>query len=189
VSTGKTMTDNCAIVSKYPQVTVPIVPGGIATSGAGFTTEFCQVETPFLTQAKLLGAYTLPGGVEIAATYQNLPGPQIIANAVFTSAQVAPSLGRPLSSAPTVSVNIVKPGTLYGERLRQLDMRAAKLVRVGRMRFKGMIDLYNALNANPVLVVNNTYGVTTGALQGRPWQVPQGILPGRVIKFGVQADF
>jgi hypothetical protein len=26
-------------------------------------------------------------------------------------------------------------------------------------------------------------------LQGTPWQVPQGILPGRVIKFGVQVDF
>jgi hypothetical protein len=189
VSTGKTMTDNCEIVSRFPQVTVPVVPGGIATSGTGFTTEFCNVETPFLTQAKLLGAYTLPYDFQVAATYQDLPGPQITANAVYTSAQVAPSLGRPLSSAATVTVNIVKPGTLYGERMRQLDLRLTKNLTVGRTRVQGIVDLYNALNASPVLVLNNTYGVTSGALMGASWQTPQGILPGRVIKFAMQMNF
>jgi hypothetical protein len=47
----------------------------------------------------------------------------------------------------------------------------------------------NALNSSPVLGLNNTYGVTTGQLTGTSWQVPQGILPARVIKIGVQANF
>jgi hypothetical protein len=189
LSTGRTVTDGCTIVSNFPEVTVPIVPGGIATSGTGFSSEFCRVETPFLTQAKALGSYALPWDIQVAATYQDLPGPQIVANAVYTSAQVAPSLGRPLSSAATVTVNIVKPGTMYGERMRQVDLRLTKIVRRGRMRVQGMIDLYNALNASAVLVLNNTYGVTAGPLTGASWQVPQGILPARVIKFGVQMNF
>src|SRR5262249_15859151 len=117
ISTGKTMTDDCAIVSRFPEVTVPIVPGGIATSGTGFTSQFCHVETPFLTHGKLLGSYSLPFEMQVSASYQDLPGPNITANAVYTSAQVAPSLGRALSSASTVVVNIVKPGTIYGERM------------------------------------------------------------------------
>jgi hypothetical protein len=40
-----------------------------------------------------------------------------------------------------------------------------------------------------VLVLNNTYGVTTGPTTGASWQVPQGILPARIIKFGVQVNF
>ena len=127
---------------------------------------------------KLLGSYTLPWAVQVAATFQNLPGPQILANAVFTSAQIAPSLGRGLSSASTATVNIVKPGTTYGERMRQLDLRVTKVLTVGRLRVQVMLDLYNALNASPVLVLNNTYGATTGAATGAAWQVPQGILPG-----------
>lgn len=189
LSSGKTVSDNCSIVTRSPQVTLPVVLGGIATSGVGYSHEFCHVETPFLTQAKLLGSVRLPAEFQVAATYQDLPGPQIVANAVFTSAQVASSLGRPLSSAATVTANIVKPGTLYGERLRQIDFRLSKQLTAGRTRLQLMVDLYNALNASPVLVLNNTYGVTTGSLNGASWQVPQGILPARVIKFGVQANF
>jgi hypothetical protein len=183
------MTDNCGIVANFPEITAPIVLGGIATTGTGFSKEFCHVETPFLTQAKLLGSYRLPGDVQVAATYQDLPGPQIVANAVFSSAQIAPSLGRQLSSATTATVNIVKPGTLYGERMRQVDLRLTKVLTVGRTRLQVMLDLYNALNSSPILVLNNTYGVTTGQLAGSSWQVPQGILPARVIKIGVQANF
>lgn len=52
-----------------------------------------------------------------------------------------------------------------------------------------MVDLYNALNDNTVLVQSNTYGATTGAATGAAWLVPQGIMPGRVIKFGLQMNF
>ncbi len=47
-----------------------------------------------------------------------------------------------------------------------------------------MFDIYNALNGNAVVAVNNTYGTT-----GATWLVPQRILPARLIKFGVQVNF
>jgi hypothetical protein len=43
------------------------------------------------------------------------------------------------------------------------------------------VDLYNSLNANPVLALNNTYG--------SQWQRPTQILQGRLLKLGVQIDF
>jgi hypothetical protein len=168
VSTGKTLTDNCDVV-------------GLIDNPSKL---YCRVETPFLTQVKLLGAYTLPWQIQVAGTFQNVPGPQITANAVFTNAQIAPSLGRNLSSAATATINVVAPGTMYGERLNQLDLRFGKIFTVGRTRLHGMIDLYNAFNNDTVLTQNNTYGTN-----GASWQVPTFILQARVVKFGVQMTF
>jgi outer membrane receptor protein involved in Fe transport len=43
------------------------------------------------------------------------------------------------------------------------------------------VDVYNLFNANPVLVMNTTYGPQ--------WLQPTVVLPGRLFKFGVQLDF
>jgi hypothetical protein len=131
-----------------------------------------------------LGAYTLPWQIQVAATLQALPGPQIAANAVFSNAQIAPSLGRSLSSAANVTINLVEPGTMFGERLYQFDVRLGKIFTVGRTRMHAMVDLYNAFNADTVLTLNNTYGTT-----GASWQVPTFIIQARIVKFGVQMTF
>ena len=190
MSTGKTIANNCDIATKYPNV-VLAAPAGSPTlaSGPSTSTALCHVEEPFLTQVKLLGSYTLPYDIRVAATYQNIPGPQILATGTFTSAQIAPSLGRPLGATATATVNMIAPGTLYGDRMSQIDFRFTKTFRIGRARVQGMLDLFNALNANTVLVLSNAYGATTGAATGSAWQVPQGILPGRIVKVGTQINF
>jgi hypothetical protein len=180
VSTGTTMDDNCEIVAKVPEA---------ALVGLGNGQRFCHNETPYLTQLKFLGAYTMPWDVQISGTFQSVPGPQITASATFTNAQIAPSLGRALSSASTATIDLVQPGTLYADRMNQLDLRITKIFRLGRTRLQGMADLYNALNDNTVLVESNVYGATTGAKTGAAWRVPQAIMPGRVVKFGVQMNF
>ncbi len=40
---------------------------------------FCSTKTPFLTQVKLLGSYTLPYDIQLAGTFQSLPGQQVLA--------------------------------------------------------------------------------------------------------------
>ena len=145
----------------------------------------CELETPFLTQAKVLGSYTLPwGGIRVSGTLTNYPGPVILANAVFSSAQVAASLGRPLTGASAVTLGIVRPHTLYGERRNQVDLRFARGVRVGATRIEGLVDFFNLLNENAVTIVNVIYGTT-----GANWQQPLSILPSRLVKFGVQVYF
>lgn len=191
VSTGKTMTDNCAITTKYPQVSVASAAGSPAlASGIATSTEFCHVETPYLTQVKLLGAYTLPYAIQVSGTFQSVPGQQITASSTYTRAQVSPELpgGRQLSTA-TASVALLAPGILYGERLNQVDLRFTKIFTRKERRLQANIDVYNALNGNTVLTLSNTYGATTGAATGSAWQVPQAILPGRIVKFGVQLNF
>jgi hypothetical protein len=70
---------------------------------------------------------------------------------------------------------------MYGERLNQVDVRIAKTVRIGRTRIQGLFDLYNVFNASPVTALNTRYGPS--------WQQPLLILQGRLLKFGVQANF
>lgn len=164
VSVGRQRTDTCFVVDS-PQELLN-----------------CSVTPPFQPNVKLLGAYPLPWwGLQVSATFQSLPGPQMLANYVVTSAQAAPTLDRNLSLA-SATVPLIAPGTMYDERLYQLDFRFAKSVRFGGgRRIQGVIDVYNALNGNTVLALNNTYGGS--------WQRPTQVLQARLVKFGVQMDF
>ena len=104
-----------------------------------------------------------------------------MANYTATNAVVRPSLGRNLSgSANNVTVNLVAPGTMYGERMNQLDLRVGKILTFGRLRATANLDLYNALNANAILAVSNAFDT---------WQRPQRILLARFAKVSVQFDF
>ena len=146
------------------------------------TSAFCDVRPPFQPNVKLLVVYPLPWyGIQTAATVQSLPGPQIAATYSITSAIAAPSLGRNLS-AGNATVDLIPPGTVYGDRLNQLDFRASKIFKFStKARIQGNVDLYNLFNANPVLALNNTYGSA--------WQRPLQILQGRLLKFSAQLDF
>ena len=157
-STGKTLTDNCEILAKLPEITQLGVP-------------YCHQETPFLTQVKLFGAYTLPKvDVQISGAFQSIPGPQLAANQVIPNAQIRPSLGRDLvGGAANVTVNLVPPGSMFGERLNQLDLRFAKLLRFGQTRTSLNLDLYNVFNVSTVLAENSTSNasITAGACRPR----------------------
>jgi hypothetical protein len=178
VSTGRTVTDNCEVAAK----------AGTTTAGFGLalidnpTQLYCHNVQNFLTQVKLLGTYTVPkANVNVAATVQSSPGAALNANYIATNAVVQPSLGRPLSGgAANVTVNLVEPGTLFGDRLNQLDLRFSRPVRFGARRLSVNLDIYNALNANPIIQYNQNYAV---------WQTPQRILEARLFKISGQFDF
>jgi hypothetical protein len=187
VSSGKTMTDNCEIVDDLPEILT--FPGGVAlpagiqpqvtTFAAAMSTPaaFCHQESPFLALYKALASYTLPYGVRVSGTYQSLPGPLIQANNIYTS---APSLGRPFTLGQA-TVNLVEPGTMYGDRLNQFDLRFTKIVNLGHGRLDLNVDLYNAFNSDAVLTQQNNYGAT--------WQLPQTVIQPRFVKFAARYDF
>jgi hypothetical protein len=144
--------------------------------------QLCNDSPQWDKQVKFLVLYPLPWwGLQTSATYQGLPGPLITASWAAPASEVT-GLGRPLAGGQrTVTMQLVKPGTMYGERLNQIDFRIAKNFQMARTRLQGIVDLYNVFNANPVLTQNNTYGSR--------WQQPLAILPGRLVKFGVQLEF
>ena len=97
--------------------------------------------------------------------------------------EIAPSLGRNLSSG-NVTVNLVEPGTLYGERRNNVDLRIAKIFRYGRTRTQVGVDVYNLFNANPGLTYNQSF-----VGNGQSWYTPTSLLMPRFVRFNVTVDF
>ena len=121
-------------------------------------------------------------GPQSECRVQSIPGPEITASWSAPATAVM-GLGRPLSgNARTVTVPLVQPGTMFGERLHQVDVRAMKDITLHRqVRMQLQFDVYNLLNGNTVIAQNNTYGAN--------WQRPLAILAGRLFKFGALLRF
>jgi hypothetical protein len=78
---------------------------------------------------------------------------------------------------------------VYGDRLNQIDIRVAKVLRFGRTRTTVGFDVYNLLNTDVVTGQDSTY-TPTGVAGGQAiWQVPNLILQARFAKFSLQVDF
>jgi hypothetical protein len=175
------------------------LPGGATISGglnmgrtktsACFTVDspgallFCEVNPPFQPNMTFTGFTPLPAGFVASATYRDYPGTQLTATRQTTNAEVAPSLGRNLSNGVngTVQVPLIEPGTMFGPRLRQLDLRLSKRLRLGARRFIGNIDVFNLLNATGINTWNLNYGPN--------WQQPALLQQGRYVKLSGQFDF
>jgi hypothetical protein len=197
LNTGRKSANDCDIVAKVPEMLLGTPTGPNATAPNVVQTrrplEFCNIQSPFLTQIKGLTTYTIPRiDVELAGTFQSKPtvganfpsiaNESLAANWVVSSAQILPSLGRPLAgNAPVTTVNIVKPGALYGDRLNQFDVRVAKLVRLEQRRLNIFLDVYNVFNSSVADNYQQTYGAS--------WLTPLSILPARFGKLGIQFDF
>ena len=171
VSTGKTTTDNCEIVDDAPEILL------------GQSLGFCHFESPYLPQYKALASYTLPWyGIRVAGTLQSLPGPQLSANNIFNNNNrlAATTLARPFTLAQA-NVNLIEPGTLYGDRLNQIDLRLTKVVPVGRGRVDLNVDFYNAFNSDAVIAELPAFGPA--------WRRPLTVIQPRFVKFSARWDF
>jgi hypothetical protein len=175
LSTGRVGFDYCNVQAQLPEAVRPTW-GGASISGADTTPlEVCSRTQAWLTQVKLLGSYTFPYGIQIAATLQNQPGPEIAALYTFTD---TPSVLYPGGT----TLNMLTPGTMYGERFSQLDLRFTKLLDLGQgTRLRAMFDMFNVANANAVMAEQQSFGPS--------WRDPVVIMPGRLMKFALQLDF
>jgi len=106
---------------------------------------------------------------------------------VVTNAIAQPSLGRGLSSG-NVTVNLVAPGTLYGARQNNVDMRIAKILHFGQTRAQFGVDIYNLTNTDVVTLYNNGY-IAPSATSPSVWLTPNAILPARYVRLNMQIDF
>jgi hypothetical protein len=189
-STGRTVQDNCALRSALPETyswaTIDITQALRGDSNAGLTSPYCSITTPFQTSFRGLLTYVVPKlDLQLAATWRSDPGPALAANYVVTNAiaQSGPQpLGRNLS-AGNITVNLVAPGTLYGDRLNNLDFRVAKILHYRRMRMQLGLDVYNVMNTDVVTTYNPTF------VPGGSWLIPATVNPARYAKVNVQIDF
>ena len=187
VSSGKTLFDNCEIVDDVPELLNIAAPAGttapIAAAGSWSSASFCHQETPFLAQYKALASYGLPWyGIRVAGTLQSIPGPMVNATSVFNNTtNHPPSLARPFTLGQA-TVNLVEPGTMYGDRLNQIDLRLTKIVNVGHGRVDLNVDFYNAFNSDAVTLEN-------GAFSAAAWRLPLTVIQPRFVKFAARWDF
>ena len=143
---------------------------------------FCDVNMPWRTGVRFLGTIGLPWDLDAGVTFLNNPGPQVTAAYTVVSSQVQfVNSSRTALTLGSATVPLVEPGTMFGERHTQVDVRLGKNFRSGRFRVRALLDVANLFNANTVLVLNTTYGSN--------WQRPTYVLPGRLIKPTVQIDF
>jgi hypothetical protein len=194
-STGRTIGNWCGVVNGHPEVVAWSPYVGVSSNPLAAWRQFstaapyCSSAPPFQTQLKLAAVFPLPLGFSTSASFQSIRYPQefygafggILAARSFTSAEIAPSLGRPLSTGGSTPLQMIPAATVFGDRIHQIDWRLTRTFRMGKGRFQPQLDIFNLTNDNGVLTLNNTYGGL--------WQQPTSILAGRVIKFGIQADF
>jgi hypothetical protein len=166
-STGRAVTDTCDV---NPKLDSP-------------SRRFCRVVAPFATQFKGLMSYTIPkADVQVSSTIQSLPGASLAANLVVSSQTVAQTLGRPLAGgASSVTVNLIAPQTVFGERINQVDLRVAKVLRFGGKRAQVGVDIYNVMNSNVPQGYLQTFGPT--------WLRPTSVMDARFARVSGQIDF
>jgi hypothetical protein len=170
--------NRCFVVDNPEQLTSQVTP--------------CAVKNPYQHRFRFNGSYELPwGGVQLAAVYQDLPGPLIVANRTFTSAEInaqaTGALGRNLRLA-TRTIDMLEPFSMFGDRVRQVDLRVSKLFRMGTQRFQANVDVYNLANASTATFIRNTY-TAPNAETTTPWLQPSQVMDGRFVKFSAQVDF
>jgi len=174
-STGKVENDWCDIRAAVPEVATYIV------------NPYCHVETPFQTSFRGLASYTIPHiDVLVSTVYQdkiNVATDQLVSlqgNYVLTAADLAAAaaqIGRPLTIGAPITVNLLSPGDVYGDRIRQLDLSIKKIMRFGGQRVTAGIDMLNLLNNNVTLAFNQTYVPTTTG-----WLTPTTYMNPRVFR-------
>jgi hypothetical protein len=183
-STGQNVADNCDVRANLPELNAGI-GAGLVGSTVSTTSPYCHVAYGWLTQLRGLASYTIPRiDAQVSAVFQSKPGALLSANYAMPSAQVAQFLGRaPSGNVPNVTINLIEPGSLYGDRINQLDFRFAKSFRFGGKRAMISLDLYNVANANPVLTYNNSF------TPGGTWLQPNSILTGRLARISAEWTF
>ena len=177
VSTGRTVTKNCALVDNPMSL------------------RFCEFRQPFLGNYRVSGGYTFPWQLQVSGVFQSLPpdpvagagaaaGANSLANYSVSDATPGISLGRPIATpGGTITVPLVDPSNYadFGDRVNQVDLRLTKGVRVGRYRVDIMADFYNAFNVAPVQTYSTTYGPQ--------WLVPSAFLQSAFLKLGGRFTF
>ena len=202
-STGSTAFNECFVVDNPMRMR----PG------------YCDVAEPWAasTQLKFNGAVPLPYDTEFSFVFQNLAG--LPWESVYRAgaspaerAAIEAQIGHPMvvgaetiqlfpsgvgigdltgigGTAPTSvtrgsDVFFFTGSQFYEPRLTQLDIRFTKILNFGRARVRAWIDLFNLFNANSASSISDAY---TGA-QG-VYPIVNGVMGGRLLKFGAQFDF
>jgi hypothetical protein len=146
---------------------------------------FCDAVPPFRTTVKASGAYTFPYEVQLSGSFSSIPGGNMDANYIVTSAIAGKPIIGSTSGAASTTINLVQPGTLFLDYQNRLDLRLGKTFRLNNTRIQGYMDIFNVFNAGTVTSVNTAYAASGTNL----WGTPTRIVDARYVRFGMQLNF
>src|SRR5215470_1085235 len=181
-STGKVVSDFCALRAAIPENYL--------------LNPYCHQESPFQTSFRALVTYTIPHvDVLLSSVFQDKPNvgtDQLVSlagNYSLTAADLASAqaqIGRALSAYPfpNNTVNLVAPGTLYGDRVRQWDFSVKKIVPLAGRRLTVGVDLYNLMNNNVTLAFTPTFVPGTSG-----WNAPTSYMNPRIVRLNAEFSF
>jgi hypothetical protein len=189
-STGRSVDDTCDTEVKIDSPD-PRFNGG------------CRDVDPFLTTLRGLAAYTIPKiDVQVSATLRSQPAFELSTNTTgngatwnVPNAVVQQFLGRlpagALANGTTAVALIDNDHRLFvGGRRNQVDMRIAKILRLGPTRSDIGLDLGNLLNTNYATAYTTTYQYSPGnALNGGTWLNPTSVYTPRFVRLNFTVNF
>jgi hypothetical protein len=135
-----------------------------------------------------------------AFVYPNGSNRRMLGNSAFVPA--CPTLHGCVPGGPTVPANfvgpaagtvigaaaggpIVAPGSIAEERIVQLDLKASKNVRFGRVTVQPALEIFNLMNIDQIRSrISQEVGIASGA-----YQQPNNMLQGRIIGFGANVKW
>jgi hypothetical protein len=193
-SSGKGRQEFCGVWDAYPNLRV--------TAGTNSRVDACDINESWATNFRGLASYTIPRVDVLVSTIMRSTlgadagggftgfasnGFSQNANYIVPASVITPILGRPLANnAPNVTLNLVKQDDVYRPRINAVDFRFAKVLRFGRTRATVGVDLFNALNADTPITVNQNFNP---AATPNTWLAPTAVLSPRFTRLQFTVDF
>jgi hypothetical protein len=188
--TGREVEDTCEI----DRITDPSAAVGQRNNVTTKNLHGCRDVEPWLTTIRGLASYTVPRiDVLVSGTFRSQAGAERIANWLVPNSVIATPalLGRiPPGGVATGNTTIAlldNDRRLYEDRRNQVDVRVAKIVRLGRTRADIGVDIANVLNTNYTTTFDNTYQYNVP--RGGTWDNPTAILAPRFVRLNFTVNF
>ena len=170
------------------------------SAGANVTTKNlhgCRDVEPWLTTLRGLASYTIPKiDVLVSGTFRSQPGAERVAtwnvpNSVISTPVL---LGRippgGVATGNTAIALLDNDRRIWEDRRAQIDMRVAKIVRLGSTRADIGVDIANLFNTNYATTFDNTYQYSVGNTgQGGTWNNPTAIYTPRFVRLNFTVSF
>jgi hypothetical protein len=192
-TTGRGVRNTCELWEARPDLQV--------TQQVAQRSDACDVVEPWITSFRGLASYRVPKvDVLVSSTMRSTRtaaggdnasnGTSLNGNYQLPNTVVQQFLGRLPAGAlatGTTTVNLLRPSDVYPlERRTQIDMRIAKIVRLGTRRLDLGVDVYNLLNANTTTAFDQTYLYSDN---GATWLDPTAIMSPRLARFNATLTF
>ena len=181
---GKTDSDYCDVRRRGARV------DGNAFPAQSPVNPWCDTSTGWVTRLTALGSYMIPRiDVQVAGTLRSDQGGDLAANWVAPNSATV-GLNRAFAgvAGQTITVNLIEPGTLHGDRVNQFDIRAGEDRPGGAHAHQCRASTSTTLrNSAPVL----SYDQASCCRRRQPetWLQPTAMLQSRFAKFSAQIDF